>query len=316
VKTRSFTRVTRFEAALPDLTGRAAVITGANSGIGWHTAKAMALQGCRVVLACRDVDRGKYAAERIRAARRDVEVDVAHLDLASMTSVREFAESRFEPFDFLINNAGVMYPPKRTLTADGFELQFGTNHLGHFVLTGLLLPLLLQTDQPRVVTVSSIAHKSGGADVVDANAMGQYNQARAYANSKLANLLFAQELQRRADAKGSPLVSTAAHPGFAATGLVGDSAGLGNSRVLRLLGPIAFRMVAQSAAAGAQATLYAATTAGPGSYSGPQRFAETRGPVGPAKISDLAADARLAGKLWGVSEDLTGFRYAWPLRPS
>jgi NAD(P)-dependent dehydrogenase (short-subunit alcohol dehydrogenase family) len=297
---------------LPDLTGRTAVITGANSGIGWQTAKALAQHGCRVVLACRDVDRGKQSAERIRTVRRDADVEVGQLDLASMNSVREFGESRFEPIDFLINNAGVMAPPRRTLTADGFELQFGTNHLGHFVLTGLLLPLLLQTERPRVVTVCSVAHKGGGSDVVDANAFGPYRGSRAYSNSKLANLLFAQELQRRAVARHSPLSSTAAHPGIAATGLVGDPDGVGMNRFVRVVGPAFVRVIMQSAASGARATLFAATEAEPGSYTGPQRFGETRGPIGRASLSEQAADIRLAGKLWGVSEDLTGFRYAWP----
>ena len=155
---------------LPDLSGRTAIITGANSGIGWHTAKALALHGCRVLLACRDLDRAKTSAERIRAAGPAVDVEIAHLDLAVMNSVREFAESRFEPIDILINNAGVMAPPKRTQTVDGFELQFATNHLGHFVLTGLLLPLLLQAERPRVVTVASVAHREGTDDVVVANA--------------------------------------------------------------------------------------------------------------------------------------------------
>jgi NAD(P)-dependent dehydrogenase (short-subunit alcohol dehydrogenase family) len=302
-------------AQLPDLSGRSAIVTGGNSGIGWQTAKALATSGCRVLLACRDVDRGKYAAERIRSIRRDVEVDVAHLDLASMASVREFCESRFEPIDILINNAAVMSPPKRTRTVDGFELQFATNHLGHFVLTGLLLPLLCQSDRPRVVTVSSIAHKSGGADVVEANAIGPYKASHSYSNTKLANLLFAQELQRRAVAARSLLTSTAAHPGLSATGLFVDPQGQGSNPVVRMLGPVFVRAIAQSPAAGARSTLFAAIEAVPGSYTGPQRFNETRGPIGPARLSEHAADARLAHKVWGVSEDLTGFRYAWPAPP-
>jgi NAD(P)-dependent dehydrogenase (short-subunit alcohol dehydrogenase family) len=302
-------------AQLPDLSGRAAVVTGANSGIGWQAAKALAMRGCRVLLACRDVDRGKLAVERIRAVRRDAQVDVAHLDLASMTSVREFSESRFEPIDILINNAAVMSPPKRTRTADGFELQFGTNHLGHFVLTGLLLPLLCQSDSPRVVTVSSIAHKGGGADVVDANAIGPYKPSRTYSNSKLANLLFAMELQRRAVVQQSHLTSTAAHPGLSATGLVADPQGQGSNPFVRMFGPVVVRTVAQTPAAGARSTLYAAVVAEPGSYTGPQRLGESRGPIGPARMSEHASDARLAHKLWGVSEDLTGFRYVWPSGP-
>ncbi len=302
-------------AQLPDLGGRTAIITGANSGIGWQTAKALALHGCHVVLACRDPDRGKQSADRIRAIRRDAQIDVGLLDLASMNSVREFAESRFEPIDILINNAGVMSPPRRTYTDDGFELQFATNHLGHFVLTGLLLPLLLHTRNPRVVTVSSLAHKSGGPDVVDANMTGPYKGSRSYSNSKLANLLFALELQRRAVAHGSALTSTAAHPGLTATGLVSDVDGLGANPIVRVLGPVIARLTAQSPSAGARATLFAAIEAEPGSYTGPQLLGETRGSIGAARISASAADVRLAGKLWGASEDLTGFRYAWPVQP-
>jgi NAD(P)-dependent dehydrogenase (short-subunit alcohol dehydrogenase family) len=297
---------------LPNLTDRVAVITGGNSGVGWQTAKALAQHGCRVIIACRDLDRGAAAALRIRAAHAKADVDVAHLDLASMASVREFGESRTEAIDILINNAGVMSPPKRVITDDGFELQFATNHLGHFALTGLLLPLLMQSDRPRVVTVSSIAHRSGGADVVDANAMGPYHPGHSYSNTKLANLLFAQELQRRASAHGGRLTSTAAHPGLSATGLFRDTEGLGANLVIRLVGTPVMRVVAQSAAAGALPTLYAATCAAPGSYTGPQHLGETRGDIGPARLSEHAADARLARRLWGVSEDLTGFRYLWP----
>jgi NAD(P)-dependent dehydrogenase (short-subunit alcohol dehydrogenase family) len=299
-------------AELPDLSGRSAVVTGGNSGVGWHSAKALAAHGCQVMLACRDTDRAAAAAERIQAAHPGADVEIARLDLASMASVREFSESRVETIDILINNAGVMSPPRRVITADGFELQFATNHLGHFALTGLLLPLLLRSDRPRVVTVSSIAHRSGGADVVDANAMGPYNAAHSYSNTKLANLLFAQELQRRAVEHGTHLVSTAAHPGLSATGLVRDSQGLGANPVIRLIGTPFMRVVAQSAAAGAVPTLYAATDAEPGSYTGPQHLGETRGDIGPARLSEHASDARLAYKLWGVSEDLTGLRYLWP----
>ena len=242
---------------LPDLRGRFAIVTGGNSGVGWQAAKALAGHGCRVLLACRDVDRAEGAAQRIRAAHPAADVDVARLDLSSMASVREFGESRVEPIDLLINNAGVMAPPKRVTTIDGFELQFATNHLGHFALTGLLLPMLMQAPSPRVVTVSSLAHRSGGTDVVDANAMGPYHAGHSYSNTKLANLLFAQELQRRSHANGSRLVSTAAHPGLSATGLVKDSSGMGSNLVIRLIGSPVMRVVAQSAAAGALPTLYA-----------------------------------------------------------
>jgi NAD(P)-dependent dehydrogenase (short-subunit alcohol dehydrogenase family) len=301
---------------LPILDGRTAVVTGANSGIGLHTAKALAARGARVVLACRDVERAKQAADRIRAAHRhfdtEIEVDVAELDLADMSSVRLFGEQWRGPLDLLVNNAGVMAPPRRASTRDGFELQFGTNHLGHFVLTGLLLPWLLEAAAPRVVTVSSVAHLGGKEDVVNGNAGGPYRAQQAYANSKLANLLFAMELQRRARAAEQPLVSTAAHPGVCSTGLVRDPEGMGANPLLRTVGPVFVKAFTQSAAAGARASLYAATLAEPGSYTGPQYLGETRGPIGPAKMSNLAHDERLARRLWDVSVELTGFRYPWP----
>ena len=293
------------------LDGRTVVVTGANSGIGWQAAKQFAARGARVVLACRDVERAKQAADRIVSANADADVEVAELDLADMTSVRAFGEQWHDPLDLLVNNAGVMAPPTRASTRDGFELQFGTNHLGHFVLTGLLLPSLLATDSPRVVTVCSLAHHSGRPDVVNGNSGGAYRAQQAYSNSKLANLLFAMELQRRATAQDLPLASTAAHPGLCSTGLVADREGMGANRIVRAFGPVFVKAFTQSATAGARSTLFAATVAEPGSYTGPQRFGETRGPVGPAKVSALAQDDVLARRLWSISVELTGFRYLW-----
>jgi NAD(P)-dependent dehydrogenase (short-subunit alcohol dehydrogenase family) len=297
---------------LPVLSGRTAIVTGANSGIGWHIARELAAHGARVVLACRDVTRAKQAAERIRNGGPPVDVDVELLDLADMSSVRAFAAHWRAPLHLLVNNAGVMAPPHRSTTRDGFELQFGTNHLGHFVLTGLLLPSLLRAETPRVVTVSSVAHFSGRDDVVQANDNGTYRAQQAYSNSKLANLLFALELQRRANAHHVKLSSTAAHPGMCSTGLYVDPEGIGANRLVRTMGPAFGKVFLQSASAGASAPLYAAAAAEPGSYTGPQRFRETRGPIGPAKVSRLARDKSLARRLWSVSEDLTGFRYPWP----
>jgi NAD(P)-dependent dehydrogenase (short-subunit alcohol dehydrogenase family) len=168
---------------LPDLTGTTAVVTGANSGIGWHTARALAARGARVVLAVRDAERGKQAADRIKSSVAAADLDVANLDLASMASVRAFGDGWAEPLDLLVNNAGVMAPPKRLMTEDGFELQFGTNHLGHFVLTGLLLRALVNSPRGRVVTVSSTAHHVGKADVLEGNAGGAYDPQHAYGNS-------------------------------------------------------------------------------------------------------------------------------------
>lgn len=288
------------------------MITGGNSGIGLVTARELAAHGARVVLAVRDVERGKQALDRIRSSVRSADLDVAHLDLSSMGSVRAFGDQWTDPLDLLVNNAGVMSPPKRVTTEDGFELQFGTNHLGHFVLTGLLLPHLLARADPRVVTVASVAHFGGTAEVLDANSGPNYHPQRMYQNSKLGNLLFARELQRQAGQRGLALVSVAAHPGVSATGLVGDPQGMGSNRIVRAVAPLLLRVVLQSAAAGARPTLYAATEAQPGSYTGPGRFGETRGRIGPAKLSKPAQDEKLGRRLWQVSEELTGFHYPWP----
>jgi NAD(P)-dependent dehydrogenase (short-subunit alcohol dehydrogenase family) len=297
---------------LPDLSGRTAAVTGANSGIGWHTAYELARHGARVILACRDVERGKQAADRIRSKAPAADVEVAELNLASMESVRAFGTGWNDPLDLLINNAGVMAPPRRARTQDGYELQFGTNHLGHFVLTGLLLPALLAGTRSRVVTVASIAHKGGSAAVLGANGDDPYLPHAAYANSKLANVLFALELQRMASTRGLDLVSVAAHPGLAATGLISDREGAGGSRLGRNVAPALAKVFAQPAALGARPVLYAATLAAPGSYTGPQRLRETRGELGPARLSACACDPSLARQLWLTSEAMTGFRYPWP----
>ena len=302
-------------AQLPDLSGRVAIVTGGNSGIGWYTCHDLAAHGARVVLASRDVEKGKQAADRITAKVPGAQIEVGELDLASMTSVRSFAEGWDGPLDLLINNAGVMAPPKPARTADGYELQFGTNHLGHFVLTGLLLPSLLAAPAGRVVTVASVAHFGGTDRVVEGNAGPDYHPQRTYSNSKLANLLFALELHRQLTARGLPVTSVAAHPGVSATGLVADPAGMGANPFLRVLAPVFLKVFTQSAAAGARPTLYAATEAAPGSYTGPGRFGETRGPIGPAKLLPLASDEALAHQLWTVSEDLTGLHYPWSQAP-
>jgi NAD(P)-dependent dehydrogenase (short-subunit alcohol dehydrogenase family) len=299
---------------LPSLAGRRAVVTGANSGLGWHTTRSLAALGARVILACRDVERGKQAARRIVAAEPSADVEVAELNLARMASVRDFAASLIaadQALDLLVNNAGVVRAPRRALTADGFELQFGTNHLGHFALTGLLIPALLRAPHPRVVTVSSLSHFAGRADVVEGNMIGPYSSQIAYGNSKLANLLFAFELQRMAAARGLPLTSAAAHPGLAATRMLRNPEGIGANPLVRSFGPIVLKAIAQSPASGARSIVYAATVAAPGSYVGPQHFRESRGPVGPARMSLLARDETLARRLWEVSEELTGLRYPW-----
>ena len=295
---------------LPDITGTTAIVTGANSGIGYETARQLARHGAAVTLACRDVQSGEQAASRI-AELADVAPDVRELDLASLASVKRFAQATEGPVDLLINNAGVMAPPRHRTTDDGHELQLGVNHLGHFALTGRLLPHLLAAPQGRVVTVSSIAHKGGSRRVLRGNPPETYNPQQAYANSKLANLLFATELQRRADAEGVRLTSTAAHPGVAATGLVTDGQGLGRIPGVKLVAPLLLKVFTQSAARGAEPTLYAASTAEPGSYSGPQNLFESRGPAGPAKTSELVDDRELAGQLWSFSEEHTDVTFRW-----
>ena len=291
---------------MPDLAGRTAIVTGGNSGIGFHTAKELAAHGATVVLACRNLDLAAAAMERMTG-----DVRAVHLNLASMASVREFGEAWEGSLDLLINNAGVMAPPRPAATEDGFERQFGTNHLGHFVLTGLLLQALVKSEHGRVVTVASIAHHDGTDAVLDGNRGAGYNAQKTYSNSKLANLLFAMELHRQLVAHDLPVTATAAHPGVSATGLVGDREGMGANAFMRTVGAAFVKVFTQSAAAGARATLYAATEAEPGSYTGPQVLGETRGRIGPARLSPQAQDERLGRRLWQVSEELTGFRYDW-----
>jgi NAD(P)-dependent dehydrogenase (short-subunit alcohol dehydrogenase family) len=293
---------------IPSLAGSTAVVTGANSGIGWHTAAELARHGADVTLAVRNLEKGEAAAARMREGAAGT-LRVARLDLGSLGSVQEFAEAWEGPLGLLVNNAGLMTPPRYRQTEDGHELQFGTNHLGHFALTGRLLPALLAAPSSRVVTVSSIAHHQGRADVVDGNPSDRYRPSPAYGNSKLANLLFAVELQRRAALAGVALTSTAAHPGVASTGLFTSEQGLGSIPGVKQVAPLLAKLVFQSSQAGALPTLYAATDATPGSYTGPQSLRESRGKPGPARASRLARDETLAAKLWSVSEDLTGVRF-------
>ncbi|MEU6595125.1 oxidoreductase [Streptomyces sp. NPDC046881] len=285
---------------LPDLTGRTALITGANSGIGFAAARALAGAGAHVVLAVRDLARGGAAAARVTGS-----TEVRRLDLADLDSVREFAAGWDRPLDLLINNAGVMMLPAQR-TAQGFEMQFGTNHLGHFALTHLLLPHV--TD--RVVTVSSGAHRWGDAVIhfEDVNLRGNYTPARAYAQSKLANLLFTLELQRRLTEAGSAVRALAAHPGWAATNLQSRTA----NPLARAVMVVGNRFLAQDETAGALPTLYAAVQDLPGAaYVGPDGPAEMRGAPTLVGRSAAASDPVAARRLWTLSEELTGVR--WPL---
>jgi NAD(P)-dependent dehydrogenase (short-subunit alcohol dehydrogenase family) len=290
-------------ASLPDLSGRTAIVTGASSGLGRETAMALARAGARVIMAVRDVAKGHAAAAVIRsAAGEELALEVRALDLASLTTVRAFAAAWDGPIDLLINNAGVMVPP-RTRTPDGFELQFGTNHLGHFALTNLLLPQITG----RVVTVASMAHRLGRIDFDDLNwQRRRYQPWRAYGQSKLANLLFTSELQRRLAATGSSVLAMAAHPGYSATNLSAHA----GSAVLRNLMHVSDRAFGQNAAAGALPTLYVAVADLPGdSFAGPGRLFQTRGAPILVGRSRAARDLDVARRLWEVSEELTGTRF-------
>ena len=282
---------------IPDMTGRTVVVTGANSGIGRAAAGALAGAGAHVVLAVRDLGKGQAAAAAMPGA-----AEVRRLDLASLASIREFAAAWDGNLDVLINNAGVMIPPS-TRTADGFELQFGTNHLGHFALTNLLLPHV----RGRVVTVSSTGHRIGRIDFDDLNwERKPYKAWRAYGQSKLANLLFTAELQRRLTAAGSSVLATAAHPGYAATNLQFHS----ERRVFELISVMGNRLLAQDENGGALPSLYAAVADIPGnSFAGPGGFMEQRGAPKLVGRSDAAKDADVARRLWEVSEELTGVRF-------
>jgi NAD(P)-dependent dehydrogenase (short-subunit alcohol dehydrogenase family) len=279
------------------MTGRSVIVTGANSGIGRAAAHALAGAGAHVVLAVRNLDKGRAAA-----ADMPGDTEVRPLDLASLASVREFAAGWDGELDLLINNAGVMAPPLGR-TAEGFELQFGTNHLGHFALTNLLLEHV----SGRVVTVSSGAHRIGSIDFDDLNwERKSYSAWRAYGQSKLANLLFTAELQRRLDDAGSAVLATAAHPGYAATNLQFHS----GRRALDLLSIVGNRVIAQDEQAGALPTLYAAVADVPGnSFSGPDGLLEMRGKPKLVPRSKAARDADVARRLWDASEELTGVRF-------
>ncbi|WP_328619954.1 oxidoreductase [Streptomyces sp. NBC_00354] len=297
---------------IPDQSGRTAVVTGANSGIGYVAARELARRGADVVLACRSAARGRAAVVRLRAEVPGAEVEFVPLDLADMDSVREFAKAygqRRPSLDLLVNNAGVMALPFGR-TADGFETQFGVNHLGHFALTGLLLPQLLAADPgARIVTVSSGFHALGDIDLDDLNSEHRYRRWIAYGRSKTANLLFTHELARRLETAGSGIVAAAAHPGYASTNLhVGASRQEGHRPMSRLMG-VGAAVLAQSAASGALPTLYAATAPGvqPDAFYGPRlgwRGAPVRSWRAKWTLDDTSGE-----RLWAASEKLTSIPY-------
>jgi NAD(P)-dependent dehydrogenase (short-subunit alcohol dehydrogenase family) len=299
-------------ADIPSQRGKRAVITGAAGGLGYETSLALAQAGVEVVLAGRNEDKGRDAIQRIRREAPSAKILFEKIDLGSLASVADFSSrmlARDRPIDLLINNAGVMTPPERKMTADGFELQFGTNHLSHFALTGRLLPLLRRGRQPRVVTVSSLTHRIGGEIHFDDLQWNRaYKPTAAYAQSKLANLLFTFELQRRSDVNGWGLMSNAAHPGASTTDLLANGPGT-NTWTLKLNAKFV-SFIGHSAAAGALPTLFAATSpdAKPAGYYGPNGVFELKGAVAPAVVSPKAKDVAVARRLWQVSEELTGVR--------
>ncbi|RMH69051.1 MAG: SDR family NAD(P)-dependent oxidoreductase [Gemmatimonadetes bacterium] len=292
------------EQNIPDQTGRIVIVTGANTGIGFETARALAEKQAMVILACRNETKGQQAIDRIQQKYPQAVVQLMKLDLSRQQAVREFArqfQQRYDRLDLLINNAGVMVPPY-TKTEDGFELQFGTNHLGHFALTGLLLDRLLQTAGSRVVTVSSMAHKTGNINFNDLHwEKRPYNAWQAYSDSKIANLYFTYELQRKLHQHGAPTIATAAHPGWTATDLQRHSG------VFHFLNGF----FAQTPPQGALPTLRAAVddTAIGGEYYGPSGFMEIKGYPKQVSSNTRSQNKEIAARLWAISEELTGVHY-------
>ncbi len=296
---------------MPDLSGKQAIVTGASSGLGFESARALAAKGASVVLAVRDTARGDAAAAKIRAEHAAAKLTVSHLDLARLASVRDFAERMADTLarlDILLNNAGLGLQSTRAVTVDGFERQFATNHLGHFALTGLLVPALLRAPTPRVVTIASIAHRGGAIALDDLQSERPYTGRRAYGQSKLANIMFALELDRRARQQNSRLLSVAAHPGVATTGFMAATEKPG---LVASLAQFAISIFGHTAVAGALPGLYAATMPGVlgGQYWGPDGFMEIRGTPALARLAPQAQDKAMWSKLWSASEELTGVTY-------
>jgi NAD(P)-dependent dehydrogenase (short-subunit alcohol dehydrogenase family) len=294
-------------ADVPDQSGRVAIVTGANSGLGYDTAAVLADKGAHVVLAVRNLDKGNEAAGRIRAASTNADVTVQELDLTSLDSIRKASDelrATYSRIDLLINNAGVMYVPNRETTKDGFEMQFGTNHLGHFALTGQLLDNMLPVEGSRVVTISSVGHRIlARIHFEDPQLERKYNRVEAYGQSKLANLLFTYELQRRLKQKGTPTVALAAHPGFSDTELMRHLPGF--------IPDFFWRPFTQPADMGALPTLRAATDPGAqgGQYYGPDGIGESRGHPKVVASSAQSHNEDIQRRLWTMSEELTGVTY-------
>ncbi len=297
---------------IPSQIGKRAIVTGANIGLGFQTARELARAGAQVVMACRSVERGQVAADKIKAEQPSAQVFVAQLDLSSLASVRKFAAdvvAAGEPLDILVNNAGIMMLPKREVSPDGFEMQMATNYLGHYALTGLLLPVLLRSSAPRVVSLSSNAHKRSQLELDDLHQEHNYNPTKSYQQTKLAMLVFAKELQRQSEAHGAKLLSVAAHPGLSTTSIARQVQG-----PAKFVIPVAISLLGQNEKQGALPQLYAATAAQvePGGYYGPGGFQEFKGHPAPAKVAPQAAEPGTGPALWAISEKTTGVTYDWP----
>jgi len=307
------------EADIPDLSGKRVLVTGAASGIGFEAARAMAQHGADVLLVDRNEEAGHAAVQRIRALRPDATLRMLSLDLGDQQAIRHFASilvAEARPLDLLINNAGIQPISERRTSVDGFELTFGIGHLGHFTLTGLVLPLLLAAQASRVVTVSSMVHGKGFIDWDDLQMQRNYSSQRPYNQTKLANLLFARELQKRIDAAGRQLISVAVHPGVAQTSIGANRKLLGDYRLADHMISVVLSFVlpflGQPAAAGALPTLYGATSSAVigGGFYGPDGFGEMKGNPGVAGIKAAGRDMDAARRLWEVSEQLTGIDYS------
>ena len=298
---------------ITDQAGKTAIITGANSGLGFEATKALAEKNALVIMACRNMEKAQQAKQRILEQHSKANLEIMPLDLASLESIEQFAtnfKTKHEKLHYLFNNAGVMFPPF-TQTKDGFELTFGVNHLGHFALTAHLLPTLLQTPSSRVITQSSFYSKRGKIEFDNLNAEKKYSKSKAYAQSKLANLLFAFELQRKLEQANATTISVAAHPGYSNTNLQFVGPEMENSKIRKTFMRIANTLFAQSAAKGALPMLYAATAPNikGGEYFGPRGLFQIWGHPKRIKPQKRALDIETARRLWEVSEQLTNIKY-------
>ena len=305
---------------IPNLAGKTALVTGATGGLGLEMARMLARAGAHVILAGRNAEKGAAALARIRSIDPKADVLFEQLDLASLASIAEFgARTRAigKPIHILINNAGVMAPTHRKITGDGFELQFGTNHLGHFALTGHMLPLLVAAKEPRIVMISSAAANSGRIDFDNLQAEQRYRPIAAYGQSKLANLLFARHLQQLSDVNGWNILLASAHPGFARTDIISNGPGKLHG-LMRVLGALLHTFASQDATGGAMPAMLAATgrNVQKHDYYGPSGMMEFKGPPGPVRLPVRAKDAKVAQRLWDVSEKLTGVTYVAERAPT